>query len=153
MVNDLTIASGPVIIEDGKVLLNRHGETDEAKSIWKFAGGRISENDWTDTDNVLENACIRKAKEEMGIEIEILTPLKPMLVKRPDAPEKSAVLIHYLAKRKGEINPSPKIVEWRWFNIERLPQNCAPNIKPVIKSYKKLVANKYRISNSAISSL
>lgn len=153
MNQNITIASGPVIIEEGKILVNRHGETKEAQSIWKFAGGRVSDNDLTDTENVLENACIRKAKEEMGIEIEILAPLKPMLVQRPDAPGLSAVLIHYLAKRKGEINPSPKIVEWRWFNIDKLPKNCAPNIKPVIKSYKELVANKYRISNSAISSL
>lgn len=33
------IASGPVIIENNKVLLNRHGEDDKAKEYWKFVGG------------------------------------------------------------------------------------------------------------------
>jgi len=33
----LIIASGPVIIENGKVLLNKHGDD----KFWKFLGGKV----------------------------------------------------------------------------------------------------------------
>lgn len=153
MFSNFIIASGPVIIEDNKVLLNRHGKTEKERTMWKFIGGKISEKDWRDEQNVLESACIRKVKEEMGIDIKIIAPLKPMVVKRPDSKEGSVVLIHYLSERIGEIKPAEDILEWQWFDIDRLPENCAPNIKPVIESYKKLVENKYKISISAVSEL
>lgn len=37
----IIIASGPVIVEDGKVLLNKHGED----NFWKFCGGQAEEDD------------------------------------------------------------------------------------------------------------
>ncbi len=33
----IIIASGPVIVENSKVLLNQHGDTD----FWKFCGGKV----------------------------------------------------------------------------------------------------------------
>jgi len=33
----IIIASGPVIVENNKVLLNQHGDTD----FWKFCGGKV----------------------------------------------------------------------------------------------------------------
>ncbi|MBI4779072.1 NUDIX hydrolase, partial [Candidatus Falkowbacteria bacterium] len=59
----IIIASGPVIVENNKVLLNKHGDT----AFWKFCGGRV-ENYETD---LIDNAR-REVKEEMGIEIKIL---------------------------------------------------------------------------------
>ena len=59
----IIIVSGPVIVENGKVLLCKHGDT----SFWKFCGGQV-EN--FDTD-LIENTK-REAKEEVGLEIEII---------------------------------------------------------------------------------
>ncbi|MBI5732327.1 MAG: NUDIX domain-containing protein [Candidatus Magasanikbacteria bacterium] len=73
----------------------------------------------------------RKIKEEMGIDIEILRPLKPMVIKRPDG--SVVILIHFLAKRIGEIKTEPDILNWGWFPIDALPENCAPNIKQVLE--------------------
>lgn len=119
------IASGPVIIEeiDGvkKTLLNKHGE----KNIWKFPGGDIYERTGT-----LEEWAVRKTKEEMGIDVELIKPLKPMVLWNED---ETIILIHYLAKRTSDkIEPASFIKEWQWFNINNLPNDCAPNIKPVI---------------------
>ena len=50
------IASGPVIVENNKVLLNDHGDTD----FWKFCGGGVK-----DTDFDLISAAKREAKEEI----------------------------------------------------------------------------------------
>ncbi|MCL5795599.1 MAG: NUDIX hydrolase [Patescibacteria group bacterium] len=132
------IASGPVIIENDKVLLNRHGDTKADKRIWKFVGGKVKKSDFNQIDT-LENTCKREAKEEMGINIEIISAIKPMIIKHPHKQNTVVVLIHYLAKRLGKIKLGKDIIEYKWFTINNLPKNCAPNIKPVIDEYKLLV--------------
>ena len=59
----IIVASGPVIVEDNKVLLNQHGDTD----FWKFCGGRAM-----DDSEGLREIAERRVKEELGIGIEIL---------------------------------------------------------------------------------
>jgi ADP-ribose pyrophosphatase YjhB (NUDIX family) len=125
MEKPIIIASGPVIIENGKVLLNKHGDD----GFWKFVGGRVE-----DYSVSLEETAKREVMEEMGLEVELVRPLKPMLIEMPD---KIVVLIHYLAERKGEIEPGEDILEWNWFDIRKLPDDVAPNIKPVIDEYVK----------------
>lgn len=150
---EIIIASGPVIIENGKVLLNRHGETPEAQRIWKFVGGKVEIGDYKNSSDILLDACKREVKEEMGIKVEIITPLKTLLTKRPEQPDSYVVLVHYLANRIGEIKPGEDIIEWKWFDIDKLPKDCAPNIKPVIEDYKNLIDKKNKIVSTAVHSL
>jgi ADP-ribose pyrophosphatase YjhB (NUDIX family) len=77
----------------------------------------------------------REVLEEMGLEVDLVQPLKPMMIELAD---KVVVLIHYLATRQGDINPGADIIEWNWFDIDDLPEDCAPNIKPVIEEYLRL---------------
>lgn len=129
----IIVASGPVIIENDKVLLNKHGDD----GFWKFLGGRVEDFDFQDETRSLEEACSREVKEEMGFDIEIIRPLKPMMVQKPGDPNTWVILIHYLAKRLGETKLGADIKDAQWFDIHNLPADCAPNIKPVIKEYKK----------------
>lgn len=125
----IIIASGPVIIENNKVLLNKHGEDE----FWKFCGGRIEE----DETNLKETA-IREVKEEMGLDVEILNndPYFVYTEKEKDGVNVSIILAHFLAKRIGEIIPGEDIREWRWLDINDLDkENLAPNIKPVLKHF------------------
>lgn len=119
------IASGPVIVEDGKVLLDRERK-DNKISLWFFPGGEVENFDAT-----LEETCQREAKEEMGIYVEIIKPLKTTLRKRADG--SIAVLVHFLARRVGEITPGADIAEWGWHDIANLPDNCAPNVYEVLR--------------------
>ena len=119
------IASGPVIIEDNKVLLNRE-QKPEGITHWMFPGGQVEEFDKT-----LEEACQREVGEEMGIKIEIIKPLKPIMLFQKG---RVIILIHYLAKRIGEITPGKDIAEWAWHDINNLPDNCAQNVYDIIKS-------------------
>jgi ADP-ribose pyrophosphatase YjhB (NUDIX family) len=129
------IASGPVIIENEKVLLDKNA----ADPFWKFPGGKYELSDVTDTGDALERTARRKVKEELGLDIEILRPLKPMIVKKPIAHEKDedtiVVLVHWLSTRIGEVIPGGDTTEWAWLDIHNLPPDCAPNIKPVIEDY------------------
>ena len=124
----VTIASGPVITEKGKVLVDKHGDD----KFWKFPGGRQ-----LDDNNFLENAK-REVKEELGIDVTL--EKKPCIMafeRDKDNIKEYVILIHYLAKRKGEIKMGRDVREYRWLNIKKLPEDCAPNIKPVLNYFNK----------------
>ncbi len=124
----IIIASGPVIVENNKVLFNQHGDD----NFWKFCGGKVE-----DYENNLIAAARREAKEEMGIELEILNPVPFITWTHKDAADVlvDVILVHYLAKKIGEIKPGVDIKEWQWFDLEQLPENLAPNILPVLKHF------------------
>lgn len=125
------VASGPVIIQNGKLLVNKDTKDD----FYKLPGGTV-EPDIED----LEQACHRETREENNGEIEIIKPLHPMILwKNPQTDEKMAILlIHYLAKLKNpdDIYPIPPIKEVRWLDIKEIKEGkhyVAPNIKFLIE--------------------
>lgn len=122
----IIIASGPVIVENNKVLLDKQGADD----FWKFCGGKIRE------DETLIETAIRRSKEELGIDLEITnkTPFITYTTKEGS----DVILAHFLAKKIGEINPGEEVHEWSWFDLDNLPKNLAPNIIPVLKHFKFL---------------
>lgn len=139
---NIIVASGPVIIENGEVLLNKHGDDD----FWKFLGGRVELED-IDGEDSLEDACRRETKEENGFDVEIICPLKPMLIPKPGSKNEFVVLIHFLAKRKGKIKLRSDINEFKKFNVQKLVKGAykekfAPNIIPVLKDYLELKRRK-----------
>ena len=124
------VASGPVIIEGGKLLVNK----DDKDDFYKLPGGTVENG-----IEGLEEACKRETKEENNGEIEIIKPLHPMILwKNPQTgQEMCIVLIHYLSKLKNkeEIKPIAPIQEVKWLNIEEIKEgkyNVAPNIKFLI---------------------
>ena len=125
------IASGPVIVENGKVLLNRekkpYGET-----LFMFPGGKVE-----DFSISLEEPCRREAREEMGIDIEIIKPLDTLLARQVEKEDRLVILVHYLANRIGEVRPGKEIIEWGWYDINNLPPNSAPNVFTIIEKYKQ----------------
>ncbi len=125
----IIIASGPVIVEDNRVLLNQHGDT----TFWKFCGGRVEDFDI----NLIETAE-KKVKEEMGIEIEVINETPFLLHTKKTTPDGDVdvILVHYLAKRVGEIKPGEDIRKWDWLDINNLPEDeLAPNIIPALKHF------------------
>ncbi len=122
----IIIASGPVIVENNKVLLNKHGDD----NFWKFCGGRVEENEIN-----LKEAAKREVKEEMGIEINILNdePYILHVEKEINGEQFSVILAHFLSKRIGEPVPGSDIREWKWIDINDLDNEIlAPNIKPTL---------------------
>jgi len=125
----IIIASGPVIVENNQVLLNKHGDT----AFWKFCGGQTREE-----ENLMETA-VRRAKEEMGIEIEILEEEPFITFARKKTEEDiDVILVHFLAKKINEIQPGKDIREWGWHNLDKLPQDLGPNIIPALKHFSFL---------------
>lgn len=123
-------AAGPVIIENGKVLLDRKKKNSGA-SPWLFPGGKV------ESGESLEETARREVKEELGIEIEIIRPLRTLVKPGLSNPHHTYILAHFLAKRIGEINPGDDIAEWGWHDIHHLPDNCAPNVREIINDIIK----------------
>ena len=121
--NKIIIASGPVIVEDNKVLLDKQGADD----FWKFCGGKVRDSE------TLAETAIRRSKEELGIDIEIVN--KTPFITYTTKEENDVILVHFLAKRIGEINPGKEVHKWNWHDIDNLPENLAPNIEPVLKHF------------------
>ena len=120
------IAAGPIIVENGKLLVNK----DEKDNFYKIPGGTIEEG-----IESLEEACIRETFEENNAKIKIEKPLSPMIIwKNPTTKERMAiVLVHYKAKllNKSEIRPSGETTEVLWLDIEDIKKKkfkVAPNI-------------------------
>lgn len=125
------IASGPVIIKEGKLLVNKDTKDD----FYKIPGGTIEEG-----LEDLEEDCKRETLEENNAKIKIIKPLHPMQIwKNPTTKERMAItLIHYEAEllNEQEIKPQNETTEIKWLDIEEIKQNkhnVAPNIKFLIE--------------------
>jgi len=117
------IASGPVIIENGKLLVNKD-------NFYKLPGGTVEEG-----IEEMEEACCWEVKEEINAEIEIIRPLNPMIVYKNQQTNESMtiVLIHYLAKLKNkkDIKLIYSVKEIAWLDIKDIKKgkyNVGKNI-------------------------
>lgn len=138
------IASGPVIIRktNGRLqtLLVKHGDLPPKKLKWKFCGGKLLKN-WD-----LPANAVREAREEIGVKIKIIADL-PTLALWQATPETGLekpeliILVHYLAIISQSPKPAPEILALRWFDLDHLPHDSAPNVKPLIKAVKKILSN------------
>lgn len=124
------VASGPVIVQDGKLLVSKDSKDD----FYKLIGGTVREGE------SLEDACFRKAKEACGADIEIVKPLSPnILYENPTTGEKmTIVLINYLAELKNpeEIKPIPPEQDLKWISVEDIKAgkgNVSPNVKALVE--------------------
>jgi ADP-ribose pyrophosphatase YjhB (NUDIX family) len=127
---EITIASGPVIIKDNKVLIDKHGED----TFWKFPGGKQADN-----LNFKGNA-IKRVKEELGIKIKIINERPSIFIYEREHNNKKeyVILIHYLADIiSGKPKPGKNIREFIWADINNLPSDCGPHIKSVTDYFMK----------------
>ncbi len=121
------VSVGPLITEDGNILLVREGED----GFWKLPGGKIAAEDTSVMDTV-----VREAKEELGIEVSLGIPLDPYLFRAEGVVR---VLIPYTATREGEIEAGEGVDDWGWFPADALPENTAPNVISALQSLLRIV--------------
>ncbi len=125
----ILVASGPVIVEGGKVLLAKHGDT----SFWKFCGGRVEDFSYD-----LREHCRREAREETGVDL-VFADAPPFFLytqKQTDEGVIDVILVHFLASRVGEVVPGEDMREVAWIPFEQLPQeDLGPNILPALRHF------------------
>ena len=126
------IASGPVIIENGKLIVSKHGKDD----FYKIPGGRVEEGE------SLEKTCVREFFEETGLECEIIGKLHTQRLHRnPQTGEPADIeLHHYRCKLKKNITNYDSFEynehQISWLDVKEIKQGkykVAPNIKFLIE--------------------
>lgn len=122
----VTIVSGPVIFNENKVLLSMHDDP-----FWKFPGGVV------DDAESLRATAIRECKEETGLDVILGNEAFVIVEEREGGGEKEyLVLNHYLGETLSvEINSNEEGVVAEWFDVNELPENCAPNIYLAIRHF------------------
>lgn len=129
-IHQITIASGPVILSEGKVLLTK----DPADPFWKFPGGTVRDNE------SFQETSIREAMEETSLEIELQGEPFIYTFHMTDEEEKEVkyfVLVHYsaLVKGKDEIKVIEEGKEVRFFDFNNLPEELAPNVVATLRHF------------------
>ncbi|MCX6781360.1 MAG: NUDIX hydrolase [Candidatus Magasanikbacteria bacterium] len=127
----ITIATGPVIIKNKKVLVVKHGDD----AGWKFPGGRLR-----DDCSAQENAK-REVKEELGLDVSIEgEPFVVTFTREKDGVQEYVILMHYRATilNGGRPKKARDVREVAWLPINELPDDCMPNIKPAVRALSEI---------------
>lgn len=124
------VASGPVIIKDGKLLVSKDNKDD----FYKIPGGTVEEGE------ELEGVCVREVKEETNADIDIIEPLSTMIInKNPQTGEEMEISLHHFKatlKNPDDLKEGEDIKEVKWLDIEEIKKgkhNVSPNIKFLIE--------------------
>lgn len=125
-----------MVFREGRVLLGRRND-DPAKAsselhgegTWTMPGGKL------DFGETLKEAALREAKEETGI---ILKKLELISVADEIIPDKHFVTAGFISEDfSGEprVMEPEEIVEWRWFDLDNLPEKVYPPSAKILKNY------------------
>lgn len=119
-------------IKDGKVLLARRAN-DPFKGSYDIIGG------FMEADELPEQAAIREAKEETGLDIKI-TSLLGTYVDRYGKDGDYTLNLHYIGEViGGEMKPMDDVTELEWITIENVPLDEGfQNTKDGLRDLKKL---------------
>lgn len=122
------IASGPVIIENGKLLVSK----DKKDNFYKIPGGTLEKSE------SLEECAKRELKEETGFKCNLIKKLSTMfLEKKPETNEKVKIELHHYSAKLEKSPENYNAFNYKnhkilWISIEEIKQNkykIAPNIK------------------------
>lgn len=129
--------AGSIIVENeqGQVLLGRRTDN----HMWGYMGGSI------EIDEKVEDCARRELFEEAGL---IADEMELFMVNSgpevhyiyPNGDEVSNVEIIYLCRKyHGELKAQEdEVEELRFFDIDEVPEEISPPIRPVVEAYLKL---------------
>jgi mutator protein MutT len=136
MENIIKIGIGIMIKDENKILLGHRAKKRKdtggifEPDSWTFPGGKQEYN-----ETVLEGAK-REVKEETNLDID---DLEVYSVSDDIQPDRHFVTIQIIAKKyTGELKimEPTKEDEWKWFDLDNLPENLYSPTKHFIEKYK-----------------
>ncbi|MCR5223928.1 MAG: NUDIX domain-containing protein [Bacilli bacterium] len=135
--NQVRVGVSVIIIENNKVLLGHRSKNKED------TGGIVGRDTWTlpggkqEFDETIQECAVRETKEECNLDvfdIKILTACDDV------APDKHFVTITTIANHhSGDpvVMEPTKEDEWKWFDIDNLPDNLYPPTINSLNYYKE----------------
>ncbi len=126
----LIVAAYLILIEDGKILLQRRQNTGYADGNYSLPAGHLEDNE------SITQALVREIKEEIDLDLKA----------------EDVELVHTMHRRENDIridlffitqkyqgkpkNAEPeKCDDLSWFPLDSLPKNTVPYVKQAIESY------------------
>jgi len=132
------VGVGVMIFKDGKVLLGKRNDDAEKASsdlhgegTWTMPGGKL------DFQETLIDGLYREAFEETGIKVN-KDRIRVISVADEIVKDNHYVTVGFLCEDfEGEpkIMEPEEIVEWKWYNLDSLPEKVYPPSAKVIKAY------------------
>ncbi|OGZ78179.1 MAG: hypothetical protein A2358_02410 [Candidatus Staskawiczbacteria bacterium RIFOXYB1_FULL_37_44] len=132
------VGVGIMILKDNKVLLGKRNDDAEKASsdlhgegTWTMPGGKL------DFHETLKDGACREVLEEIGVKISPEN-LKVISVADEIVPDNHYVTIGFLCENfEGEpkIMEPEEITEWKWYNLDSLPEKVFPPSMKMIKAY------------------
>ncbi len=134
------VGFGVMVLKDGQVLLGRRHENPEKASslmqgqgTWTMPGGKL------DFGEKLADGACREALEECGLKI-AADKLKVISISDDFAGDNvHFTTVGFLCEEfEGEpqVMEPDEIVEWKWFDLDTLPEKVFPPSKKVLENYK-----------------
>lgn len=132
------VGVGIMILKDNKVLLGKRN--DDAKKAssdlhgegtWTMPGGKL------DFHETLKDGAQRELFEEIGVKINP-EKLKVLSVSDEIVPDNHYVTIGFLCddfEDEPKIMEPEEITEWRWFDLDKLPEKVFPPSLKMIKAF------------------
>jgi mutator protein MutT len=136
--NKPKVGVGIMLLQDGKVLLGkRHDDAQKASSdlhgegTWTMPGGKL------DFHETVKNGACREVLEEIGVKINPES-LEVISVSDEIVPDNHYVTIGFLCKDfdgDAKVMEPEEITEWKWYNLDNLPDKVFPPSLKMIKAY------------------
>ena len=110
---------GAVIIDKGKMILVKRG-VEPGKGKWSIPGGLV------ELGETVRDAAIREAKEETGLDVEIVIDRPLDAFDNIDIDEKGGLHYHYILiqfltrPKSGILKPSSDALDAKWVPIEEI---------------------------------
>jgi len=122
-----------LLIKDNKILLLRRVNTGYADGFYGLPAGHL------EGEETAREGCIREAKEEAGINLEVGDLELVHTMHRKSEKDERMDFFFTTAKYSGEVsNAEPnKCDDLRWFSLDDLPENTIDFTSVAIESYKK----------------
>ena len=141
MENNIKVGIGVMILNENKILLGHRVKNKKDTGgiyefdCWTLPGGKQEYN-----ETFLDGAK-REVKEETNLDIEDLELFGAADDIQPD---RHYITMHVIAKKyngEPQVMEPTKEDEWKWFDLDNLPNNLYSPSKKFIESYKNKTIN------------
>ena len=131
------VGVGAVIVQDGKLVLVKRG-VEHSKGKWSIPGGAV------ELGEGVRDTAIREAKEECGLDIELVGD-KPMDAIDNMVPDEKGrlqyhyILLQFLARpKKGTLRPASDVTDVKWVPVEEVEKyDLANTFRAFFKKHRK----------------
>ena len=138
LLKKIGVGFGVMLLHDGNILLGRrHDDPAKADSelhgegTWTMPGGKL------DYGESFEDGARREVLEETSIQLHTVQIISVNNDKNEHAHFVTIGMFSDDFSGKAQIMESDEIVEWRWFNLDALPEKIYFPSAKVLRNYKK----------------